>query len=173
MCTNIWDHVCDPKVTRPDTACEVSQRMCLLQRKSILNCKFNECLYTYPPPSRSPKFPRRNYFTIRHSSLAIIIPEGAVLFCFFSFFCGAAVQRGLRPPHSRFSITTQWRTTVGRTTLDELSARRRDLYLTTHNTQKRETSMPLAGFEPTTSAGEQPQTYALDRVAMGPAYCRI
>jgi len=32
---------------------------------------------------------------------------------------------------------TQRRTTVGRTPLDEWSARRRDLYLTTHNTYDR------------------------------------
>ena len=34
------------------------------------------------------------------------------------------------------------RTTVGRTPLDVWSARRRDLYLTTHNTHNRQTSMP-------------------------------
>ena len=28
-------------------------------------------------------------------------------------------------------------------------------------------SMPWVGFEPTISAGERPQTYALDRVATG------
>ena len=28
--------------------------------------------------------------------------------------------------------------------------------------------MPPVGFEPTISAGEQPQTYALDRAALGP-----
>ena len=38
--------------------------------------------------------------------------------------------------------------TLGRTPLDEGSARRRDLYLTTHNIYKRETSMPPVGFEP-------------------------
>ena len=54
-----------------------------------------------------------------------------------------------------------WRTTVGRTPLDEWSAHRRDLYLTT------QTSMPLAGFEPTISAGEWPQNYALDCAAIG------
>jgi len=32
---------------------------------------------------------------------------------------------------------TKWHTTVGRTSLHERSARRRDLYLTTHNTQHR------------------------------------
>jgi hypothetical protein len=36
----------------------------------------------------------------------------------------------------RFLVHTQRRTTVGRTPLDEWSARRRDLYLTTHNTQQ-------------------------------------
>ena len=51
---------------------------------------------------------------------------------------------------------TQRRITVGRTPLDERSARRRDLYLTTHNTHNRQTSMPPVGFEPTISAGERP-----------------
>ena len=46
-----------------------------------------------------------------------------------------------------------WRcTTVGRTPLDEWSARRRDLYLTTHDTHNRQISMPPVGFEPTISA---------------------
>ena len=62
---------------------------------------------------------------------------------------------------------TQRRTTVGRTPLDEWSARRRDLYLTTHSTHNRQTSMPPVGFEPTISAGERPQIYALDRAAIG------
>ena len=30
--------------------------------------------------------------------------------------------------------------------------------------------MPPVGFEPTISAGERPQTYALDRVAFGTGY---
>ena len=66
---------------------------------------------------------------------------------------------------TRFLDHTQRRTTVGRTPLDEWSARRRDLYLTTHNNHNRQTSMPSVGFEPTISAGEGPQTYALDRAA--------
>ena len=59
------------------------------------------------------------------------------------------------------------RITVCRTPLDEWSVRRRDLYLTTNNNDNRQTSMPPVGFEPTISAGERPQTYALDRVATG------
>ena len=64
-----------------------------------------------------------------------------------------------------FLDRTQRRTRVGRTPLDEWSARRRDLYLTTHNTHNRQISMPPAGLEPTISAGERPQTYALHRAA--------
>ena len=67
----------------------------------------------------------------------------------------------------RFLDHTQRRTTVGRTTLEEWSTRRRDLYLTTHNTHNRQTSMPPVGFEPTISAGERLQIYALDRAATG------
>jgi hypothetical protein len=40
--------------------------------------------------------------------------------------------------------------TLGRTPLDEGFAQRRDLYLTTHNTLKRETSMSPAGSNPET-----------------------
>jgi len=42
---------------------------------------------------------------------------------------------------TRFLDHTQRCSTVGRTPLDELSARRRDLYLTTHDTHNRQTSM--------------------------------
>ena len=67
----------------------------------------------------------------------------------------------------RFLDHIQRRITFGRTPLDELSVRRRDLYLTTHNTHNRQISMPPVGFEPTISTGERPQTYALDRAATG------
>ena len=49
---------------------------------------------------------------------------------------------------------TQRCTIVGRTPLDECSARCRDLYLRTHDTHNRQISMPLVGFEPMISAGE-------------------
>ena len=67
----------------------------------------------------------------------------------------------------RFLDHTQRRTTVGRTPLDEWSARRTDLYLTIYNTHNRQISMPPVGFERTISAGERPQTYALYRAATG------
>ena len=70
-------------------------------------------------------------------------------------------------PFLMFLDHTQRRSTVGRTPLDEWSAWHRDLYLKTHNTYNRQTSMPPVGFEPTISAGGRPQTYALDCVATG------
>jgi hypothetical protein len=48
-----------------------------------------------------------------------------------------SVKCRVRPPHSRGLYITQRRTTVGRTPPDEWSARRRDLYVTTHNVNDR------------------------------------
>ena len=49
---------------------------------------------------------------------------------------------------------SQWYTTVGRTPPNEGSACRKYLYLTTHNVHERQTSMPIAGFEPNPSKRE-------------------
>ena len=51
---------------------------------------------------------------------------------------------------------TQRRTTVGRTPLDERSARGRDLYLTTHDTHNRQISMPPPGRSPAEILGSNP-----------------
>ena len=61
----------------------------------------------------------------------------------------------MQHPFLMFLDHTQRRSTAGRTPLDEWSARRRDLYLTTHDTHNRQISMPPVGFEPTISAGER------------------
>ena len=83
----------------------------------------------------------------------------------FLWHCGPT--RAMTSSFLRFLDHTQRRITVGRTPLDEWSARHRDLYLTTHNIHNRQISIPPVGFEPTISAGERPQTYALDRAATG------
>jgi hypothetical protein len=49
-------------------------------------------------------------------------------------------------------------TKFGRTLLDGWSARRRNLYLTTHSTLKGHISTPAAGFETAIPASERPQT---------------
>ena len=87
---------------------------------------------------------------------------------FFLWRCGPTRARA--SSFMRFLDHTKRRTTVGRTPLDEWSDRRRDLYLTTHNTHSRQTSMPPAGFEPTISAGERQQTCPLDRAASGTGF---
>jgi hypothetical protein len=107
----------------------------------------------------------------------------------------------LLPTQSRcrgclFSLDhTQTHTTVGRTPLDEGSARRRDLYPATQTLYKRQTSMvgllwtrdrpvaetstwqnkhctrqtsmPLVGIEPTIPTSAWPQTHALGRATTG------
>ena len=83
----------------------------------------------------------------------------------FFFSCGAAGRRGPWSHSRGFLDHTQRSNTVGRTPLDEWSARRRDLCLTIHNTHSRKTSMTPVGLEPTVSEGELPQTYALDHAA--------
>jgi hypothetical protein len=56
---------------------------------------------------------------------------------------------------------------LDRSPADEGSGRRRDLYLTTHKTKNRQTSMPPVGFEPAIPASQGPQNHALDRAATG------
>ena len=74
------------------------------------------------------------------------------------------VGQGLLIIDRGFTITLR-HTTLCRTPLDEGSERRRDLYLTKHNTHKRQISMSPAGFEAAIPASERPQTQALDRAA--------
>ena len=56
----------------------------------------------------------------------------------------ATAPSGPEPPHCRGFTITPRHTTMGRTSLDEWSARSKDLCLTarTHNTRKRELSIP-------------------------------
>jgi len=80
---------------------------------------------------------------------------------------GATAPSGPGPSHCQgFKISFR-HTTPGKTPLDELSARSKDLYLTTHNNQRRQISMTPAGFEPAIPAGDRPQTHALGREVTG------
>jgi hypothetical protein len=76
------------------------------------------------------------------------------LLLLFLWLCSPA--RAMASSFTRVLDHTQRRATVGRTPLDEWSARRRDLYLTTHNKHNRQISMPPVGFESTISVGEPP-----------------
>jgi hypothetical protein len=92
---------------------------------------------------------------------------GRHTFYYYFFSSGATSPSGPGLPHCWGSRPTLRHTTLDRTPLDEWSARPRGFYLTTHNTHKRKTFMPSAGFEPTIPARERPQTHALDTAATG------
>jgi len=85
----------------------------------------------------------------------------------FFFYYGTTTPSGQRPLHFREFMITLRHTTLGRTPLDGWSARRRDLYLNTHTTHKRQTSTTPAGFEPIIPGSERPQAHVLDGAATG------
>jgi hypothetical protein len=64
------------------------------------------------------------------------------------FSHGATALSGSGPSRYRGFTSILRHTTHDRTPLDERSARRRNLYLTTYNTHKRQTSMLPARFDP-------------------------
>ena len=114
---------------------------------------------------RVPSLTANENIFIHITSVQIEIFSTIYFYLYFMWRCGPT--RATASTFLRFLDHTQRRITVGRTPLDEWSARRRDLYLTTHNTHNRETSMPPVGFEPTIPASERPQTHTLDRCASG------
>ena len=83
----------------------------------------------------------------------------------YFFFWRRGQTRVMASSCMRFLRHIQRRTTVGRTPQKKLLSRRRDLYLTTHNTHTRQTTMPPAGFKPTISGEQRKQT--LYRAATG------
>jgi hypothetical protein len=80
-----------------------------------------------------------------------------VSYLYFLSFIDSPI--GPRPPNGRGCVITLRHTATGGIPLDEWSDRRKDFYLTKHNTHKRQTSMPVAGFETAIPASERPQTY--------------
>jgi hypothetical protein len=79
------------------------------------------------------------------------------LYLLLFIFSGSAAQRELWPSRfTRFLDHTQRRPTVGKTPLDEWSARHRDLYPdNTQHTRQTNINAP-GGFETTIAAGERP-----------------
>jgi hypothetical protein len=83
----------------------------------------------------------------KNGEKCIMCSVKSVLFnSFFLWRCEPT--RALASSFTRFLDHSQRRTTVSRTPLDEWSARHRDLYLTTHNTHNRQTSMPRWDSKP-------------------------
>jgi len=82
---------------------------------------------------------------------------------------------GPEPPHSRgFYIThNNVPQSVGLLWTSDRLVAETSTWQHTHNTHNRQTSMPPVGLEPTISAGERPQIYALDRAATGTGHSRV
>jgi hypothetical protein len=117
--------------------------------------------------------------TTRHTVTAVMLKDtikGRIIdyyyyyyYLLFIIFFGCASHRGLWPPRfTRFLDHTQRRATVGRTPLDEWSARRRDLYLTTHTADKHPCPLWDSNPRPQQASGRRP-------TSLGPAtdyrYC--
>jgi len=66
----------------------------------------------------------------------------------YHIFHGSITPSGLRSPHYRDFVITLKHSTLGKSPLEEWSARRRDLYLKKHNTHKRGISIPLWDSNP-------------------------
>jgi hypothetical protein len=117
-----------------------------------------------PEPSATPLTEPQ----ISHNSRLFFVVIPSFVFITVIFFPIAQQPlRGLGLPQYRSFTITLRHTTLRRTPLDEWSARRSNFYLTTHNTQRKQISMPLGGFEPTIPASERPQTHALDGAPTG------
>jgi hypothetical protein len=89
----------------------------------------------------------KNISAVRNNNIFLIFfPPGATQLIVGVYF--TALYRALTSSRTKLLDHIQRRATVGRNPLNEWSVRSRDLYLTTHNTHNRQTSMPRVGFEP-------------------------
>jgi len=88
---------------------------------------------------------------------------------FSLYFHGSSAVVGLGPSGWGFEITLR-HITLGRTPLDEWSARRRDRYRTKRNTRNRY-PCPRRDSKPSIPASERPRTHTLDSAATG--ICKV
>jgi hypothetical protein len=124
------------------------------------------CMYVRMYPAVCTKY---NGDGMAHLKLILLV---TLSLCFLPLF-GAIAPIGARSaPYRGFEITLK-HTTLGRTPLDKWSAQRRDFYLTTHNTHKRNTTMLPAGFEPLIVASERPQIQNLDGAVTGTSHLYV
>jgi len=142
--------LCDGLITRPE---ESYWLWC------VVLCDLETVWMWRPWPTGGLLRPKKKGF--------IVFYEGHFGTYLFIFMWRFSLTRAMASPLTRFLDHNHTHTTLGRTPLDEWSARQRDLSLTTHSTHKKQTSMLSASFEPTISAGEWPQRDASDRVATG------
>ena len=100
------------------------------------------------------------------------------LICLYVFFLPLQRNSPTRASPTTFSTFldhTQWHTTVGRTHLDEESARRTNLYFASHNTNKRHIHAPRQDSNPPSQQAigrrSSPQRQALSLTPVPHACC--
>jgi hypothetical protein len=76
---------------------------------------------------------------------SLLVLQSSVVTSVFPFFYASTSPGGPWPPHYRGFTITLRHTALGRTPLDEWSARRRDIWLKIHNNQKRQTDIHAPG----------------------------
>jgi hypothetical protein len=86
------------------------------------------------------------HYLVREAYCGFVLRTKNSFYQLIFFFVALRPNVGRGLLFLRFLDHTQRRTTVRRTPLDELSARRRDLYLATHNNYNRQISMPPCGI---------------------------
>jgi len=119
------------------------------QSNNLITGKYVSCISGQPP-----QMTRHNTLYCIHFSFFISL-SFCDLFLPTSFRCRGLLLYSITPRHTTISIIP----------LDEGSAHRRDLYLTTLNTYNRQTHTPSAGSEPPIPTSDRSQIQQLDRAA--------
>jgi hypothetical protein len=96
------------------------------------------------------------------SEARINLNKNICLSFFLSFLVWFLVPRHCRCKRGFCTWCHSVKHTLSRNPLDEGSAHRKDLYPTTQNTHKRQTTMPAAGYESAITASLRSQTHLLD-----------
>jgi hypothetical protein len=102
------------------------------------------------------------WFILFNDSAAFVQDDSKHAILIRSVICfsnGAGTPSGPGSPYYQGFTITLRHTKLGRSPLDERSARRKDVFPITHDTHKRQTSM--------VPATERPQTHASDSLATG------
>ena len=150
--------------------CRLSNTEILVQMSGIIRLKSNLPLFQASYGYNEHRcVVRAAVLTDAGSHSSHTTPNSIFPSCIYFFLFPVELRSGL--PLRDFAMTLMGHATLGRTPLDEWSARRRDFFLTMHNTHKRQTSIHPVEFEPVIPASERPQTHALDRATTGIGAC--
>jgi hypothetical protein len=100
-------------------------------------------------------YPIFKNWTFNSDVLSVFMIECSTLLILSSFSQDPTAASEPGPSLYRLFTITLRRTTLGRTPLEERSARRRNLHLTTYRTYNRKSSTPPARFEPAFPASKR------------------